>query len=358
MKPQSRRRFLKAATGMVGAACAGVFPVQAAERTRTPSAASSVPGATVAATSEEELRRAVERSARENVNILIDRIITVSRSIDFPRSESVVRLIGVTPEAGIRFNMTFDKNWNRPGPIGGNGLKCDCRQAVIRGLRLSGYETLGSVIKGHVTELLEVSECHFVDNGTIQFPHKVNPPRTADDTLYNQCIGAHRLENARVSIVNCRFERCALNNRRWSHCIYVSARSVLITGNEFVECGNPFAVGPATGDGAVNIFSNRILRPRPVMDARGVVLPTYLASLVPHGTFAFMFNKIEGQLHNVWTGQPRPENQLIDYNDYKGLSYSGSWAGDTGKGIAISWEQWRAMGFDRHSSVPQQRPAL
>ncbi|MBM3861972.1 MAG: hypothetical protein FJ395_20300 [Verrucomicrobia bacterium] len=346
--PIPRRRFLQNATTMLGLVGVSILNVRSAERT-------SATNSTITVATEDELRRAIERSVRQNVNILIERVVTVTRTIDFPQSDSVVRLIGVTPEAGIRFHMTFDKNWNRPGPIGGNGLKCDCRQAIIRGLRLSGYETLGSVIKGHVAELLDISECHFVDNGTIQFPHKVNPPRTADDTLYNQCIGAHRLEIARVSIVNCRFERCALNNRRWSHCIYVSARSVLITGNEFVECGNPFAVGPAGATGSVNILSNRVLRPRPVMDARGAVLPTYLASLGPEGSYAFMFNKIEGQLHNVWTGQPRPENQLIDYNDYKGVTYSSSWAGDTTKGVAISWDEWRKMGFDRHSTVPQQR---
>lgn len=310
-------------------------------------------GTTLRVSNEEELRRAATQSARQSVNIVIDRLITIQRGIQFPTSSSVVRLTGTKPEAGLDIKMRFGGDWSRVNETGGNALQFNCRHAIIRNLKFSGFETVGSVIKGHVSELLDVAECQFVDIGTVQFPFKVARPATADDSIYNQCIGAHNLENARISVVKCRFERCALNNRSWSHCLYTSARSVLVQDNEFVECGSPFAVGP-TPNGAAEILGNRILRPAAVTDRRGNARPTYLMSVGRRGKVTFKSNVVEGRMEDIWTGQPSPEFHSIDDNDYKDLAYSGMWAADTTREVAISWDEWKKMGFDRNSKAPKQ----
>ncbi len=306
---------------------------------------------------EDGLRRAAVLSADRDVNILIDREIVVTGQIEFPRSESIVRLVGVTPQAGIRFDMRFNGDWAAPKLVNGrlyhqNGLRFDSRQVIIRGLRFSGYETLGAAIKGHQKELLSISDCVFADIGTIQFPPKVVPPAKADDALYNQVIGSHERTEGHISVANCRFERCALNNRDWSHCVYVSARSVVIADNLFDGCGSTFGTG-ATTNGSVNTFGNHVLHPAEVEDRRGVQRPTYLGGLGP-GNVAFMLNNIAGRMASpIWTGRPDPAMHLVDFNDYGDLTYSGHWAQETGV-KKIDWPEWQSLGFDRRSSTPHK----
>ena len=323
-----------------------------------PTAARAFPPSARLVRNEKELLHAAASTARGSLNILIDRVITVNGGVYFPPSQSIVRLIGVTPQAAIRFNMVFDGNWKRRRPIGENGLEFHCRQAIIRGLQFTGYETLGAAIKGHTTELLDVSACYFHDIGTKQFPHKVNPPRTASDTLYNQCIAATNMAKGHISIVDCSFKRCVLNNHSWSHCLYISARSVLVAGNRFVECGNAFAVGSDVSGASNNVFGNEVISPQAVLDRRGVMRPTYIGDLRPRDFTAFMFNRFEGVFNLPWTGHSRAARHLVDFNDYQGMTYTGTWAADTGKGVWIPWETWRANGFDNHSSPPKPKTTL
>lgn len=328
-------------------------PVSQPARQPIPVAAERLPPSTILVTDEVSLRAAAARTRRASLNILIDRPITVNHVVFFPDSRSIVRLIGVSKQAAIRFNMIFDGNWNRFR--GENGLEFHCRQAILRGIELSGYEYLGCAVKAHVTELLDVSDCTFREIGTRQFPHKVDPPTTASDTLYNQCIAAPKIRDGHVSVVNCRFYQCAQNNYSWSHCVYVSARSVLIVGNDFEKCGNPFAVGGYVAEASNNIFGNEVTDPWEVRDRWGVKRPTYLGELDVEDRTAFMFNRISGRHHHAWYAHLDPQRQLVDFNDYSGMAYTGYWAAAVTRKRRLSWDQWRELRHDNHSMAPEDQ---
>jgi len=317
-----------------------------------PAMARTLPPSTRLVTNEKELQVVAASTVKGDLNILVDRAITVNRMIYFPKSESIVRLIGVTPTAAIHFNMAFNGNLEASGTC---GISFHCRQAIIRGLQFSGYEARGSAIKGHTTELLDVSACYFHDIGIIQYPHEEKPPWSSKNTVYNQCIGAHNMAKGHISVVGCLFKRCVLNNHSWSHCLYISARSVLVTNNRFIECGNVFQIGSDVPGASNNVFGNEVIRPQAVMDRRGVMRQTYIADLRPDDFTAFMFNKFDGPFDGPWTGHPRAGRHLVDFNDYQGMTYAGSWAADTGRRVLIPWETWRTYGFDNHSSPPEKK---
>lgn len=324
--------------------------------------AARLPASTLLVTNEDQLRGAARLSGHTDINILIDRKIVSKGGIVFPKSNSVVRVLGVGESAEIHFDMRFDGNWSAAGFRSTNGFEFHCRQAIMRGVIVSGYEWLGSAIKGHVSELLDISKCRFEDIGTIQFPHKTTPPKIASDTLYNQVIGAHHLWTAHVSISNCVFVRCALNNHRWTHCIYTSAGSVSVTDNVFSNCGNPFCVSGGNRRGGNLVCGNKVKDPRPVEDANGIVRPPFLAIIAADCPAVFAFNEIHGLFSSPWTGQPDPTIHYVDFNDYSEMSYTRAWASDTGRGVSLSFEQWRDGGFDVHSSAPrsirEERKAL
>jgi len=315
----------------------------------------TLPASSVLATNGMELAAALKRATTRDLNIIIDRPIKLSRGIYLPQSDTIVRLIGVGSSAGIEFDMSFDGNWAGPRAKSENGIEFNCRQAILRGLTISGFNGGGAAIKGSVSHLLDVSRCRFVDIATLRFEPRVREPKNAQDSWYNHCIAAHDLQNGHISITGCTFERCAWNEI-WSHCIYVSARSVVISDNLFTECGSTFRVAAGRVRGSsVSIFGNTVEKPHEVADRHGKtrIVQPYLCDLNPDYFTAFVLNRISGEYYRPWTGAPRSGRQLIDFNDYSQMSYREpySWGADTGVGQWIAWDKWQAMGFD-HDSVP------
>lgn len=306
---------------------------------------------------EDELRAAAARAARGDLNILIDGVITVRRGVYFSARDSIVRLMGTRENAGIRFDMVFDGNWANPGFRTDNGIHFNCRQAIVRGLTFSGYEWSGAVIKGHCTELLAVTKCRFFDIGRKQYKPRREPPADSSDWLYNHCIAAHEMNAGHISVTDCEFERCVWSSWAWSHCMYISARSVLVSGNRFIECGNPFAVGGQVRGASVTILDNEVLRPHAGPDQRKTQRFAFFASLDTADLTAIAFNRLEGQFECPWTGQPNPPRHLVDYNDYSGAVVGGGWAADTTRGKYFGWEDWQRAGFDRNSRPPKSAPA-
>lgn len=313
-------------------------------------------GATVSVTSEAELRKALARVADGDVNVLIDRPVVVRRPVYAAGPTRVVRLMGTTREAGIRFDMVFSGRWEREPQERGNGIEIAARQVVIRGLAFSGYDQRGSALKFDVGELLDISRCRFEDIAAKQFPPRRPDPKSADDVLCNNVIGSHEQRTAHISVSNCEFRRCTLSNQRWSHCLYVSARSVSVTDNRFIQCGNPLQIGSNVAAGAISVFGNTIEQPIATPGAQKSKEPAFLAALYPTSNSVYAFNTIAGTWKTPWTGHPRRGLHLVDYNDYDGATIEGPWGADTGIGKWISWAQWREMGFDGHSKPsPAQR---
>lgn len=307
-------------------------------------------------TNEREFRAAAEASDRGDVTILIDREIEITRMITFPKSKSIVRIIGVSNQAALFLNMRFAGNVQNIESAITNGLAFNCRQAVVANIAIHGFDMQGSAIKGDTEESLSVINCYFHDIGTKEYPFRGGKARTAADSIYSQCIGAHELWNCQISVIGCRFERCTSNTGRWSHCLYLSANAILISDNDFIECGNPFELGHKDKSSNVQIISNRVSRPRPGRDPSGAVIAPYLSLAGRNDSLLFTRNKISGRFNSGWTGEPNPRRSTIDYNDYSEMEYDGaSWAANVGVGQYITWDQWLQMGFDTHSKPPVRR---
>ncbi|MFO0973681.1 MAG: hypothetical protein U1A27_09620 [Phycisphaerae bacterium] len=310
-------------------------------------------GAGVRVASEAELRAAAARSERESVNIVIDSAITVRHGVYFPPSESIVRLTGVTPEASLTFEMAYGSAAAARDHREENGLEFHCRQAIVTGLTLHGYDKRGALLKGHTRELLYVGHCTFEGVGTRQYPLAAAAARNAEETVCNHCIAAHELRQAHVSVVNCTFRRCALSAQRWSHCVYVSARSVVVMGNKFDECGNPFSIGGSAPGASVTVIGNEVSHPQATPGADGRVHAAFMASLTESDFAAYVGNRFAGRFETPWTGQPTAGLHWVDYNDYGAAAVAGPWGAHTGRGEWIGWEKWRSMGFDGHSTPPR-----
>jgi hypothetical protein len=322
---------------------------------RIPVDVRQLPSSAILVTNEAQLRAAARLTESTSINILIDRRIILHEGVTFPTSESIVRIIGVGDDAHIEFAFGFSGDWGDATAKPENGLSLNCRQAVLRGLTFSGYDALGSAIKGETEELLDISDCTFRDIGTKRFAPKVAHPRQSQDAFCNQCIGAHKMAHGHISITNSRFINCIHSSHQWSHVIYCSARSVSILGNRFERCGNPFAVGGKLGVSGINIFGNTVVEPAlQPLPSSGREEAAYIAGL--HGDFvAFLFNTFQGEFYRPWTGHPRSRLHLIDFNDYSGAVYKGAWAADLDKQEYITFEQWRARGFDNHSRPPREK---
>lgn len=312
-----------------------------------------LPASSVTVTSEAELTAAIRRAMTRDLNVIIDRPIKVTGAIYMPRCDTIVRLIGIGQNAGIEFEISFDGNWRGPLARSTNGIELNCAQAFLRGLTFSGFNGGGAAIKGSVSQLLDISHCRFVDIATKRFEPRVAQPQEAQDTWYNHCVAAHDLPDAHISITDCVFERCAWNEL-WSHCLYLSARSVVVNDNLFTDCGSALRIAAGRVRGSsVTIFGNTIERPHEVANRQGKsrIEQPYLCDLNPEYFTAFVLNRVCGEYYRPWTGAPRPNRHLVDFNDYSQMAYreAFSWGADTGVGKWIAWEQWQGMGFDRNS---------
>jgi hypothetical protein len=175
-------------------------------------------------------------------------------------------------------------------------------------------------------------------------------PQTANDVVNSQCIAAHGRTNAHVSVVNCSFTRCA-SNTIWSHCVYVSARSVLISGNSFIYSGAIFRLGENLAGSSANVLNNRVESPATVVHRGGVKVQPYLFQFSPNDYSIFANNTVAGAFNNPFIGRPRFDRHLVDCNDFSGVSYTGPWASDVELGN-YAWADWIERGMDGASYVP------
>ena len=311
------------------------------------------PHATVTASTEADLRAAAHLSFDHNVTVLVTAPITVSQMVSFSNS-SVVRLLGVGDHPTITFNMAFDGDWSDPGTYALNGLRFANRQAVVRNLTFAGFNLQGSVLKGHVSQLLDVSDCVFRDNGNIAYPFRIVPPADANDAIFTQVIGGHDLTDAHINVAGNTFLRDSSNNQRWSHCLYMSARSISATDNTFDQCGNPYSIGSHVPGSTNTIVGSTIRNPVASPDPDGINTPAFLASLGDEDYTAYMYNTVSGQFHAPWTGSPNVLRHYVGQNDYTNMTYSGVWASDTKNALQIVWNDWLALGLD---AGPDQVPA-
>ena len=210
-------------------------------------------------------RRLLKPAQRGDVTIFIDRRIELSRMLTFPESRSTVRLIGVGEQAALHLNRSFRGSAERIfRSRSQTESSFGVASAMSRIWKFFGFEMQGSAIKAYTDELLSVVNCHFHDIGMKEFPYRGGKARSAEDSVYTQCgRRPYQLRRCRIEIIRCKFVRCCANTWQWSHCLYLSARSVLVANCAFSDCGNPFGIGEREVPGEILIIGDRVESPAP-----------------------------------------------------------------------------------------------
>lgn len=311
-------------------------------------------GQTLEIASYADLQRAAKISEQEDVNLLVRGEVRVPRGVAFRGKDSIVRIVGASPDAGFFLDMVWDGDWGRKPKPSMNGLQFYSRQVILHGLTFRGFEHNGAVIKGHGRELLSISSCTFKDIGTVSYPSRTRRPKTLDDAVATGCVGAHGMKNGHIEIINSTFINCAYNAHRWGRCIYCSARSITLIGNRFERCGNPFTFNKYV-DGSSTIIDNQIIDPMPSYDQpNDSIRPPFITVLRPERSLAMLFTTVRGEVVSPFIGEPDPRTHWLDYNDYRGVQLvDPTWA-IVAKIGGQKMEKWKASGLDRHSIMPEK----
>lgn len=323
------------------------------------------PDSTVLVTNDAELRAAAYECNYRGLNILVTGTITIDSKVVLGFSNSIARLIGIGQDPSIDIQIGWD-GWEAPDAGPESGLGLGGRQAVLHGLTFKNYDGFGSAIKGNGPDsdgihLLSISDCRFSDIGTTQYPPEIDPDTglpaeqyDGDWAIYNQSVGCHNMINGHIGVTGCNFERCQLNNVSWSHCLYISARSVAAFNNTFQDCGHPFAIGSKVADASNNVFRNTVIDPAYVQNRNRRLLAAWFAMMNAVDFDTYMFNSITGLSRQpFYVSPPANDRNYVDFNDYSGLQYDGFFFGNAegSSGYFDDWNQtWK---FDIHSAAPQ-----
>jgi hypothetical protein len=304
------------------------------------------PAGTVLVTNEAEFRAAANAASRHDLNILLDRKITLTQEVKF-WSSMVVRLIGTTPASEIAFTKTFDGSWAAE-----NGVYFQCRQSVVQGITFSNFEGGGVALKICNTESAVVANCTFLSIGTRVVAPKTMPAGDSNVCWYTVPLYAGGGGLQDVTIIDNQFTNCAYGDN-YSHCIYTSdVRSAYIANNKFKGCGQSIQ---ASKGRFVTVTGNTVTEPKqdPSYRTASVVYYYPMAALID-GNCLWMFNVWKGKYEVAFSGNLDWRKQFVDYNDYSGMDRPTKWPGwyvNYGVGnMTLDW--WNKQGMDRHSKFP------
>jgi hypothetical protein len=333
--------------------------------------------ATVTVRSAQQLWQAARETGIRDTRILVQgRIELGGRGLPLPRSNNVVELIGVPDSDGrppvIDFQMMWDGDWehnNKPA----NGIELNCRTAFVRGIKFTGYESKGSVLKFHGSDLLHVQDCVFEDISTRAWPTRTGGPTgTSHDVWYGNAIGGGT-SGSHLIVDRCTFRRVATSDV-YAHCIYPVGTnppiaSLTVTNCNFEEVGQPIVT---TFVHNVRLFRNtyRDLVKVPGarrLDDQGLGIPVWNFWVGPPAKGSMV------AMHETFVNAPLrwpirrpadPARHYFDYNDYSGIviendiSGAGRWMPRASpEQPGMNWADWQRAGFDTHSKPPAGHPS-
>jgi hypothetical protein len=271
-------------------------------------------------------------------------------------------LVGMTPDAGITFNMTFDGDWRSWGEgarRADNGIQFRGRRMVLCNLAFRNYNWLGGAVRTDASDSTWLHECRFTNIGSITFPTSkpAGEVENAYDTLYSgAAVGGSTPD---LHLHDCTFEDVGRGNH-WNHSVYPSSRSVEIDQCTFTRCGNPLEMGHCerivirgcTFDNQAEV-TMQFLRGRKLIHG-------YLFYFNPKAEVVFEDNVIRGVYDDVihqGSGRMDPSRHRFARNDYRapGQSLGGRFWFVMGEGVR-PWQAWRAAGFDADSRFPEPAP--
>ena len=309
-------------------------------------------------TSEAELRAAAAKSSKlPALTVFIDRPITLSSMITFYGDS--LTIVGVRPEAEIRFTNPWDCNWAKLPPQ--NGVEINANAVNIRGIKFTNFEWQGSTIKWNAdpekARLFLMDGCRFKDCGVRWCPQRKTPALQDSDTHHSNVVAAHELKNASFVICNCEFDHCGLSSQVYGHCLYVSARQISVVDCVFRSCGNPFQIGYSnhTHEADVFVSGNRVETTERSKNNAGAMLDQYLYVFGSRSRNVLVGNTFVGQWWIPMTGYYSLARDVVAFNDWRGSKFTSSFATDLKNSKYITPEQWRR--FEFQSLWPATQPA-
>lgn len=284
------------------------------------------------------------------------------RGLYVPQCDVDLVLLGMTDDAGITFNMTFDgdwRGWDEGTRRGENGLQFRGRRLVLKDLAFRTYNWLGGAVRSDASESTWIHGCTFANIGSITFPTSMpaSEVRSATDTLYTG--SAVSGTTPALHLYDCTFEDVGRGNA-WNHSIYPStAGAVRVVRCHFHRCGNPLALG----------YRDRIVVRECTFDNEGEptvefrrgrkYMQGYLIYFNPKAEIEFTGNVIRGVYDDVihqGEGAMDPRRHHFARNDYRGVRQTeghGFWF-VMGEGTR-PWRAWKESGFDEGATPPPGR---
>lgn len=183
---------------------------------------------------------------------------------------------------------------------------------------------------------VSVDGCSFLSVGT-----EVLPANGAGVRFRTCCVECHRPPQSFVARDNT-FRDCCTNDESLSHCWYVSGDSVVLRGNDYMACGNPWGVYGTR----LTIAGEYVWDPALCWDAAsGTRVPPRIL-IVRNGQppMTFLGNTVAGEVSWFAWGKDLPRG-VFRNNDYFGME-ARAMAWDYGRGVPVSREEWEARGLD------------
>lgn len=302
------------------------------------------------ATTEAELIAASAASYETQTEILIDREIALQGDLWIGSNNSVVRVRGTTPSAGLRFTRVWDGNWSSPEATALNGLNNGSRELILENLRIRDYNWLGSAIKCQTTLRMTLKNCVFDNISSIVYPPKTIPVSESNMIWTANVIGGGRA-TTQLIIDGCTFSGSCLSSN-YGHCIYATGRSVVIMNSTFTGSGSPVQLNSQSGaTKRFTLVGNTYNQPG-LVTVRGEFLSHPLMTNYPDHPTWFVFNKVSGSWGDGHYGYFTSGHMTIDRNDYSGMVVEKMWAYGYPYNINMAW--WQGSGFDVNSRLPGQ----
>lgn len=207
---------------------------------------------------------------------------------------------------------------------------------------LYGYNGSASAVKWDSTRgnWVRVHRCEAAFTGTKQLGWMGGDPMNMQRGR-TQVFEGHADPDV-VEIRDCRFVGCCINEESLSHCSYVDGNVVALSGNRYVNCGNPWGAWGLS----LSIMGEHVYRPVYCDDIRTSTAryPRMLIIDKKMPAMTFALNRIEGQVSGYSWGLPKSGSRFFG-NDLSGMTCTDWWAWDHATNAAVNKEVWDAKGY-------------
>jgi hypothetical protein len=283
---------------------------------------------------ESQLLAAAAASREADVSIRLMRTIEVMPGIICGRADLTTEVYG----GGLDWSG-YASRW-QSGKLDQAGLLFK-GNVDLHDVDLQAYNGSASAVKWDSTRgnWVRVQRCEASGVGTMQLMWLGNDQ--TKERGRTQVFEGHNDPDV-VEIRDCGFLGCCTNEESLSHCSYVDGNVVALSGNRYVNCGNPWG---AWGQ-VLSTMGEHVYRPVYCDDIRTSTAryPRMLIVSKNQPAFTFCLNRIEGQVSGFSWGLPKSGSRFFG-NDLSGMTCTDWWAWDHATNAAVTQEVWDAKGY-------------